>query len=346
LCVIDPISVAGLFAWYDIQDPSTITTSGIDVLSIDDKSPNGYTLSSPVGSIQYINSTTTNFYTKKCISFSGSGSNISSTLPSVSIPAGATMFAVYGRTGTNATLVQISTATTINAIGFSNSYSLASVNTNVFVASNGLRTQLLCSVNVGNSVIASASADNLSVYDKEINLAGLTCDTLGTSNTGSTNTIFTDLRIGLISTAASVELLELVVYDKVLSTGEYNCVLNYLKDKYSYSTWTSPDPSATPTQTPTQTPTNTITTTPTNTLTPTPTNTPAYACKTFRFTRTGGTGNYQYTYYNCAGTLQIVNGSGTGSTDECARTSPAPFFSACGVGGMVCSITDLGTTCV
>lgn len=351
-CVLDPSVVPGLFAWYDLQDAATITTAGSNLISVNDKSPNGYTLQNPVGSVQYINSTTTNFYTKKCISFSGSGSVMNATLPGVSIPSGATMFGVWGRTGSNATLVQISSATTLNALGAFNSYSLTNQSTNAIVCSNSRRTSFTCSVNIGNSAIAGFSADPNGVYDKEIALAGLTCNTLGVSNTGLTpTTIFTDLRMGIVSFGSSVELLELVVYDKVLSNSEYTCVLNYLKNKYGYSTWTSPDPSATPTPTPTLTPTNTNTPsiTPTNTQTPTnsetptltptntqtPTPTDSRECRTYTIVGSGF-GGTTFNWTNCdgtAGTTFIYNSP----TNICAKQGSVSQS------GMFGTITDIGT---
>jgi len=31
--------------------------------------------------------------------------------------------------------------------------------------------------------------------------------------------------------------LEVIVYDNILTTNNYTCVLNYLNNKYNYSTW-------------------------------------------------------------------------------------------------------------
>jgi hypothetical protein len=272
--VLDPSGVAGLFVWYDIQDAGTITTSGTDVLSITDKSVNGYNLNTPVGSVKYINSTTTNFYTKKCISFSG-GSISGVISPSVAISA-STMFAVYGKTANNATLIQITSGFTTPIAFTTNQHGLHNQGANGRVNTNGRSSVMTCSMNVGNSVIMSASGDILNLYDKEINLAGITCNTISTTTTGMTSSSFTTIVIGTAGVNTG-EILESIVYNRVLSNSEYTCVLNYLKNKYGYSTWTSPDPSATPTPTPTLTPTNTSTptNTPTNTNTPsiTPTNT-------------------------------------------------------------------------
>jgi len=232
--VLDPSVVPGLFAWYDIQDAGTITTSGLDVLSISDKSINGYNLTTPIGSVKYINSTITNLITKKCISFSG-GSISGVITPNVSMSA-STMFFVYGKTGSNLTGIQIASGITtpspftINSIGLHNTGANGRVNT------NGRSSILTCSALVGNSVIISASGDFNAVYDREINLPGLTCNALGTTGTGTTSSSFTNITMG--ATGLNIgEILESIMYNKVLSTSEYTCVLNYLKNKYNYITW-------------------------------------------------------------------------------------------------------------
>jgi hypothetical protein len=143
---------------------------------------------------------------------------------------------------------------------------------------NGSTAQLVCSLQTGSSGILSASGNRFAVNSGELDLAGLSCNTLSSIATGGTNNNLTKISMGLQPTTIyGGEVLEIIIYDKQISATEYTCVLNYLKNKYGYSTWTSPDPSATPTPTPTLTPTNTPTLTrtptqtPTNTKTPTPT---------------------------------------------------------------------------
>jgi hypothetical protein len=235
-CVLDPSVVPGLFAWYDIQDPSTITTSGLNLLSVNDKSGNGYTLQSPVGSVQYINSTTTNLTTKKCISISGS-SSIKATLPSVNISAGSTMFVVYGKTATiGGSLVQITSGTTFGSTPSQNMVAIFNGNGFFSIAGNGARHTSTCANVIGQAFIIGASLNNTTISNFNVESTSVNCSTIVLQSTGTTASAYTLLGIGTAGSQAS-QILEVIVYDNILTTNNYTCVLNYLNNKYGYSTW-------------------------------------------------------------------------------------------------------------
>lgn len=272
MCVLQPPAVPNLFAWYDLQDTGTVTTDMAgNILSIDDKSGNGYTLQNPLGTIQYIASTTTNLYTQMCASF-GAGSTLDAILPNIPMNAGATIFGVVGKTGSfDPTIVQIGNIPGLESAPSADKIAMRiTSNTAYRVSGNGSRSTINCPSSVGQSIIVGASTDALAVYDRNFETAGVSCVGTATTTTGTTTSGFTTLQIGTISTTS--ELLEVIVYNGVITSNAFTCIMNYLNNKYNYSTWTAPLPSATPTLTPTNTPTPTNTSTPT--VTPTSTTTP------------------------------------------------------------------------
>jgi hypothetical protein len=66
-------------------------------------------------------------------------------------------------------------------------------------------------------------------------------DVLGTSGTTTnTGTTANTLQFGYdpsSSSSTNIEIFEYLVYNRVLTTTEYNDVMNYLKTKYQYNTW-------------------------------------------------------------------------------------------------------------
>jgi hypothetical protein len=66
-------------------------------------------------------------------------------------------------------------------------------------------------------------------------------DTLGTSGTTTyTGTTANSLQFGYdpgSSSGTNIEMFEFLVYNRVLSSGEYSQVMDYLKTKYQYNTW-------------------------------------------------------------------------------------------------------------
>jgi hypothetical protein len=62
------------------------------------------------------------------------------------------------------------------------------------------------------------------------------CSTIVLQSTGTTASAYTLLGIGTAGSQAS-QILEVIVYDNILTTNNYTCVLNYLNNKYGYSTW-------------------------------------------------------------------------------------------------------------
>jgi hypothetical protein len=66
-------------------------------------------------------------------------------------------------------------------------------------------------------------------------------DVLGTSGTTTnTGTTANTLQFGYdpgSSSSTNIEIFEYLVYNKVLTSGEYAQVMNYLKTKYQYNTW-------------------------------------------------------------------------------------------------------------
>ena len=231
---INPSDISGLFAWYDLQDTTTITTSGINLLSVNDKSPNGYTLQNPVGSVQYKLSTITNFTTKMVAYYSGA-SNMSASLPSLSPPSGSTMFAVFGKKTVNSSPLQISSGTTLTTFA-TNQIAIHNLNTNVRIVLNGKQEVISCSLSIGDSVIVGASGNFNGLTDKITEKTGISCSTISQTGTGTTTNTLTNLRSGTTGTG-EVEILEIMVYDRILTNSEFTTILDYLENKYGYSSW-------------------------------------------------------------------------------------------------------------
>jgi hypothetical protein len=136
-----------------------------------------------------------------------------------------------------------------------------------------------------------------------------------------------------------VEFAELIVYNKILNSTEYQKVEDYLKIKYQYNTW------GTPTQTPTVTPTRTPTPTP---PTPSPTRVNFYEYEVEYWERSGGSCNFfntqtrktisplntnQYYCISSGGAgryrINLLNGFGPSS---------APLFTPVGSGNVNCTV--------
>jgi hypothetical protein len=107
--------------------------------------------------------------------------------------------------------------------------------------------------------------------------------TLSLKETGATTTTITSIAVGgqTGSTAqflALSEVMEIIVFDKILNQIDIDFVRTQLENKWLYSQWlVTPTPTSTPTITPTITPTSTLglSPTPTSSLTPTPSPTTA-----------------------------------------------------------------------
>jgi len=277
-----PSSIAGLFCWYDLQDAGTITLSGTDILQINDKSVNGYNLT-PVGTPpQYGNSSVTNLFTFKSMTpvnlLDGMRANISS----VPFSQG-THFAVVGKTFSSTNIIAIHSGSTIPLLS-TNFAGIEVSGANLHAANNGTKTNLSGMQN-GESLFLTTYGDNTYSQSSIIDYAA----TIPSSSfiTGTTTSLMTTISLGgWISTGSTnnPEILEVFSYNRILTTPEYNALINYLKQKYSYATWIAPQPTPTPTPTNTATPTPTVT----NTLTPTPTNTPNPNKTLGLITSTGG----------------------------------------------------------
>jgi len=197
-------------------------------------------------------------------------------ISSVPFNAG-THFAVVGKTNVNETIIAIHTGGTIPNIGATNYGGLQLLGTNVYGANNGTRA-VSSPIQTGESLFLTTYGDNTYSQSTWIDYA-LTQSSTGFTTGASVSNVSTISvggwnPTGLTNTGA--EILEVFSYNRILTTPEYNALINYLKQKYSYATWIAPQPTPTPTNTPTVTPTPTatlipISPTPTVTSSPTPT---------------------------------------------------------------------------
>jgi hypothetical protein len=299
-----PSSIAGLFCWYDLQDAGTITLSGSDILQIDDKSINGYDLIPTATPPTYINSTITNLYPYFAMYDFQGLNEMRANISSVPFDSG-THFAVVGKTNTQNSVIAIYSGGSLPSIGDTDYAGIQLTNTIVFGANNGTRSNV-SGIQNGESLFLTTYGDTGTTLTTFIDYA-VTQNSTGFT-TGSTTSTVNKISLGGATTPGSpthgVEILEVFSYNRILSPTEYNGLINYLKQKYSYSTWIAPLPTPTPTPTntatPTITPTKTLTPTPTYTptLTTTPTNTPNPNKTLGLITSTGG---------NLSGTTFSIN---------------------------------------
>lgn len=110
--------------------------------------------------------------------------------------------------------------------------------------------------------------------------------TFGNQITATTTTNFNSIILGGAPVSGGtvsvvnngVEIAEIMIFGSEMTVQQQEAVQNYLKDKWSYDSWSSPVPTPTQTPSPTQTATQTLTPTQTatQTLTPTPSTTPPF----------------------------------------------------------------------
>ena len=269
-----PSSIAGLFCWYDLQDAGTITLSGSDILQIDDKSINGYDLIPIATPPTYINSTITNLYPFKAMYDFQGLNEMRANISSVPFNEG-THFAVVGKTNTQNNVIAIHAGGSVPSIATTDYAGIQLTNTIAFGANNGTRSNV-SGIQNGESLFLTTYGNTGTTLTTFIDYA-VTQNSTGFT-TGSTTSTVNKISVGGVTSPGSpshgVEVLEVFSYNRILTPTEYNGLINYLKQKYSYATWIAPLPTPTPTNTPTLTPTPTSTgagTTPTPTPTPTAT---------------------------------------------------------------------------
>jgi hypothetical protein len=262
-CVLQPPSVPGLFAWYDIQDAATITLGGgTDLIGVQDKSGNARDVVN-IGNPQYILSTNSNLSSYYVMS--GNGQNYLYGLFSpVALPEN-TIFAVYGKTSGSGFIVSIysGSSLTFPNTTTTNSVAMSALGVFVYNISNGARRTIrINDIGIGTSYISTSFGNNLFVSGQSKNYLGTFIPT-GTTTTGTSFTNAQSICVGGASTGLvspqsyANEILEVIVYDKILSSSDYTCIMNYLENKYNYNAWVLPLPSPTPTSTQTPTPTPT-----------------------------------------------------------------------------------------
>ena len=283
-CVLQPPSVPGLFAWYDVQDAATIILGGgSDLISIQDKSGNSRDVVN-IGNPQYGLSTNSNLSSYYAATLTDGATNyLVGNFSPVALPE-SSVFAVYGKINTNSIPVSIFSGGTYPGIFNTQQVGIGNTSPSVITYhSNGMRIATsIPSLAIGDSIISASFGDNTFISGQTKLYSGTYVPT-GTALTGSTFTNADTIILGGLNSASAVfdvEILEVIVYDKILSSSDYTCIMNYLENKYNYDAWIVPLPSPTPTSTPTVTPTNTSTptVTPTNTTTPTVTPTSNAIC--------------------------------------------------------------------
>jgi hypothetical protein len=241
-----PNQIDGLFAWYDLQDTSTINlTGGTDISQLLDKSGNDYTLTPLNTPPIYTAMTTGNlsgFYSMYDTQLTGLEHNLST---SVSFSSGFTMFIVSDWEGNDSfrSVFNIATGNTFSSLSDLRNKSIGCtrINGNVTIDGNDYRVEVL-----GGSIPASNNAFITTALQE-----GITSDfkmyLYGTQN-------FEDLTptVELVSPdecdyillgdfipgfAGDLNICEAIIYNRKLTDDEYNEVVDYLKQKYNFSNW-------------------------------------------------------------------------------------------------------------
>lgn len=244
-----PNQIDGLFAWYDLQDTSTITTGplGSELTQLLDKSGNDYTLTLPSGHIYptYQQMTTTNlsgFYSMYDSNLTGLQHNLSSP---VSLSSGFTMFIVSDWSSSDSfrSVFNIATGNTFSSLSDIRGKSIGCTKTSgtVTIDGNAYRVEVLGgSISSSNNAFITTSLQEGSTSDIAMYMYGVDnyedlipvtelvypsqCDYI----------LLGDFIPGF---TGDLNICEAIMYDRKLTDDEYNEVVDYLKQKYNFTNW-------------------------------------------------------------------------------------------------------------
>ena len=241
-----PDEISGLFAWYDLQDTSTITlTGGTDIVQLLDKSGNDYTLTpyqTPPVYQKVPSGNLSPFYAMYDTNLTGLQHNLSS---SVSFPNGFTMFIVSDWEGTDnlRSIFNISTGNTFtNLTDFRNkSIGVERLTASVFATAQDYQVSIsggLIPSSNNAFITALKQVDNTS--DVKLYLYGVdNFEDLIASAIGSLSYDYDYIFLGDVVPGGSgdINICEALIYDRKLTDSEYNKIVDYLKQKYAYPNW-------------------------------------------------------------------------------------------------------------
>jgi hypothetical protein len=244
-----PNQIDGLFAWYDLQDTSTVTIGplGSELTQLLDKSGNDYTLTLPSGHTYptYQQMTTTNlsgFYSMYDTNMTGLEHNLSSP---VSLSSGFTMFIVSDWSGSDSfrSVFNIATGNTFSSLSDIRGKSIGCTRTSgtVTIDGNAYRVEVLGgSISSSNNAFITTSPQEGSTSDIAMYMYGVDnyedlipvtelvypsqCDYI----------LLGDFIPGF---SGDLNICEAIMYDRKLTDDEYNEVVDYLKQKYNFTNW-------------------------------------------------------------------------------------------------------------
>jgi len=242
----NPLQIDGLFAWYDLQDTSTITlTGGTDITQLLDKSGNDYTLTPFNTPPKYSAMTSGNlsgYYSMYDTNLTGLQHNISS---AASFPDGFTMFIVsdYETTDNIRPIFTISSGNTFGTIGLLQSYSIVNyrITTSNFVRGQNYQVNVSGGgIDPNNNAFISTALQEGNTSDMEMYMYGVdNYEDLTSSGVSTLTTQFDYITLGDFQSGGSgdINICEALIYDRKLTDTEYNGIVQYLKNKYQYQYW-------------------------------------------------------------------------------------------------------------
>jgi len=245
-----PNQIDGLFAWYDLQDTSTVSIGplGSEITQLLDKSGNDYTLTLPSGHTyptywKVPSGNLSPFYAMNNTDLNGLQHNFSSP---VTFPDGYTMFVVTDWADDDVTrsVFSVTTGNTFSSLLTLRDAGICHYNLSSSRFQSG--QNYLTSIPGGgidpsnNAFITTSSQDgltsNMDLYMYGVNnYEDLTASSIVTDSTQFDYITLGDMITGVVG--GDLNICEAIIYNRKLTTDEYNEVLDYLKQKYNFSNW-------------------------------------------------------------------------------------------------------------
>jgi len=237
-----PASVDNLYAWYDLQDSSTITLNGSNqITQLNDKSNNQFNLTPFLNPPQYSAITTPNLVGYKAVFNTRTNDGLIHNTPVKTWTEG-TMFLVAARPQFSTESINVQSGSTSNPLSSTLGINTITATAPLFNSFAGRQTTPYSLYKVNDAFITATRVFSNTLNDfsgEQYTLSGTTIPFIPNAVTPSQpNTDYIILGdTGTGGPGNNSPILEAIIYDRALTDSEYNFVVNYLKNKYKYSTW-------------------------------------------------------------------------------------------------------------
>lgn len=238
-----PLNFSGLYAWYSLQDTSTITLNGSNqITQLLDKSMNNHTLTPFLNPPSYSAVTTSNLIGYNAMFDTKNYNGLIHNTALKTWSAG-TVFIVSARQSTSESIFQVNSGSTTNTLTSTFGINQLSTDGTGFVSFADRTILNYAPFNNNDAYIAGYRAFSTTLGNASGNLYSInnTSVSLTPASTAQNGTTSTYIILGdtlLTGGSNNLPILEAIMYDRALTDVEYNSVILYLKNKYNYSNWT------------------------------------------------------------------------------------------------------------